>query len=666
MATQVAQLLNQVSSPPSPVLGVGVTWVTGLDTRASKLHNEARAKFSLHQAPAVGVDVALTELITTASTGTQDSHGGYLAYAPTGGLYAAALANFACSAMNRGLTWLPTSPELAALEQAAIDWIVSDVCRWSEDAQGGGVFTSGGSVANALGLHVARVGAASRVRCVGRDELSEADAVYYVTDEVHYCISKALRVLGVPSSRVRKVPSTAEPVHGSIDAAALDAELAGLDSKTPVVLVATAGTTSSGAVDDIRGLVEVREAHAARGAGCWLHVDGCFGGFFMLTSRGRDGKLGGMCLRAVDSVALDPHKALQLPYGTGALVVRHSHTHLTGAFRQSGHYCPPANGADGTDCVAAHVPSISDMSLELSREARGAQVWLLVRSYGAEAFASHLNWCLDAAAWIAESVRARSDELVLLTPPNLSVINLTFKERRHSSKVDVEEMILWLTAEVNAMGRVLVAPTQVSGRACLRLCVLSSSTTPQHLSFLLEDILEAERRVAALATRLEGARANPNRRLGFLVPYEVEARPGRGLCVVARRDLAEGEPVWRFEPGSCLPVDEPTLMAMRAEKSAAFVADYLNHCFPWSGELLYPQGDTQFFNHSPRPSIRPAGDGVTWVATRHIAKGAEITDDYGTYDNGALHWYEDACVQFATESAKDVSSKYASEWEHVT
>ena len=84
-----------------------------------------------------------------------------MAYAPTGGLYVSALAGFACAAMNRGLTWLPTSPQLAAIEASAIEWMVADVCGWAEDARGGGIFTSGGSVANSLGLHVGRVAAAA-------------------------------------------------------------------------------------------------------------------------------------------------------------------------------------------------------------------------------------------------------------------------------------------------------------------------------------------------------------------------------------------------------------------------------------------------------------------------------------------------------------------------
>ena len=90
--------------------------------------------------------------------------------------------------------------------------------------------------------------------------------------------------------------------------------------------------------------------------------------------------------------------------------------------------------------------------------------------------------------------------------------------------------------------------------------------------------------------------------------------------------------------------------------------DLLNHCFPWAGQLLYPQGDTQFFNHSAEPSIRPAGDGETWLAARPIRKGDEIRDDYGTFDNGAVGWYEEACARYQTECAAAVARKYGSKY----
>jgi glutamate/tyrosine decarboxylase-like PLP-dependent enzyme len=434
---------------------------------------------------------------------------------------------------------------------------------------------------------------------------AEADAVYYVPEEAHYCIRKALRVLGVRPEAIVPMPmrlvvdsvaaeGAAEGAarRGVIDLAALGRLLE--QSTAPAVLVATAGTTSTGAVDDLAGLAALRDAHAARGAGAWLHVDGCFGAFFMLTRRGREGLLGSeqgsLCLEQADSVALDPHKAMQLSYGVGALMVRrHGVETLKRAFGTgtadecaSGAYCPPANGSSACGSVS----SIADLSLELSREARGCQVWLPVRAYGTTAFASHLDWCLDAAQWVAEQLSRRASHLELVAPPLLSVVNFRFASRCVCERVTREELTRALVSEVNSMGRVLVAPTHVGSEHSLRICALSSRTEPKHLSALVEDVLMAEATVVSTAERLERARANPDGALGFLVPYAVEHRPSRGLCVVAAADVAEGEPVWRFEPGACPVVREADFRRLRAEMSAEQIADFLNHCFPWEGELL--------------------------------------------------------------------------------
>jgi hypothetical protein len=345
--------------------------------------------------------------------------------------------------------------------------------------------------------------------------------------------------------------------------------------------------------------------------------------------------------------------------------VRDAQSALRRAFRESGDYCPPSNGAaDG----GGGPSSLCDLSLELSREARGVQVWLPLRAYGVSAFASHLDWCLDGARWIADAVAERASSLRVVAPPTLSVVNLALE--RHSSpspRTDVSRPLVsgselhgWLAMEVNARGRVLVAPTSVCGEACLRVCVLSCATSPDHLRMLCDDLLEAEATVVAAASRLERARANPRRALGFLVPYRVELRPSRGLCVLASRCISEGEPVWRFEDGACLPVSEESLAELAARISKAELGDYLNHCYPWGGQLWYPQGDTQFFNTSHSPAIRPGGDGVTWVATRPIAEGEEITDDYSTYDNEGGHhlWYERLCEKHGVDSAREAARKY--------
>jgi|EP01047_Picozoa_sp_COSAG01_P002629 hypothetical protein len=291
---------RQAGSPTSG--GVGVGWVVADEPHgeADRLHRQARSTLAIgcgvgssDSDGGVGIEAALEELITAAGPGTVDNHGGYMAYAPSGAMYASTLASFVCSSLNPGLTWQPTSPEIAAVEQAAVDWLATDVCRWPVGSSASGVFASGGSVANALGLHVSRVAAASMA------SVEETDVTFLVPPEAHYCIRKSLRVLGVPAHRIHAIPmhpnNAAEGRFDQLDLSFVAWHLRQAEAPGggAVVIVATAGTTSTGLIDDMATLAELRDAHNAHaGGGCWLHVDGCFGGFFMLTRRGRESCLG--------------------------------------------------------------------------------------------------------------------------------------------------------------------------------------------------------------------------------------------------------------------------------------------------------------------------------------------------------------------------------------
>ena len=241
-------------------------------------------------------------------------------------------------------------------------------------------------------------------------------------------------------------------------------------------MVAVAGETNTGSIDDLRGLAEL-----CRGtAGLWLHVDACFGGFFGLTERGRRVLRG---IEHADSVALDPHKALQVPYGVGMLMVRDEST-LQRAFRMGGAYVPPAGAG------RYEVANISDLGIELTREARGAQVWLPLTAYGPDAFAKHLDWCLDAIDWLAKAI-LEAGEFELVSGPKLSTLN--FRMKRTFAGLSRTDVVHWLVDDINARGRVLLAPTEVAGEACVRVCILSARSSPRNLRELLSDVIAGGR-----------------------------------------------------------------------------------------------------------------------------------------------------------------------------
>jgi aromatic-L-amino-acid decarboxylase len=237
--------------------------------------------------------------------------------------------------------------------------------------------------------------------------------------------------------------------------------------------VASAGTTNTGAVDDLEGAADVARRH-----GLWLHADAAYGGFFALTERGRVAMRG---LERADSITLDPHKGLFLPYGTGSLLVR------DGAALERSH----ALGAD-------YMPEMSDteefvdfcqLSPELSRPFRGLRVWLPFKLAGAGAFRRQLDEKLDLARWAYERLRD-IEGIEIVAEPQLSIVAF----RLTQPGLDAEAMNRLnreLLDRINARRRVYLTGTTVGGSFVLRICVLSFRTHMERMEQGLEDVRAA-------------------------------------------------------------------------------------------------------------------------------------------------------------------------------
>ena len=226
---------------------------------------------------------------------------GYLAYIPEGGLFHTALADLIADSVNRYVGVWAAAPALVQLEANVGRWFC-DVVGYPAGALG--LLTSGGSLANFTAVVAAR-----------RERLPDdfLGGVLYASDQVHHSVQKAAMLAGFPPQNVHAVASDA---RFRLDLEALRSAIAAdrAAGRTPFLVVGTAGTTNTGAVDDLAALAALAGAERL-----WLHVDAAYGGFFLLTERGRRIMRG---IERADSVTLDPHKGLFLPYGTGALVVR--------------------------------------------------------------------------------------------------------------------------------------------------------------------------------------------------------------------------------------------------------------------------------------------------------------------------------------------------------
>ena len=264
--------------------------------------------------------------------------------------------------VNRFPNLWEVAPGLVQIEQNVIRWLC-DLFGFPEEARG--ILTTGGSIANLSAVVTAR-----HVK-LGEDF---ADGTYYVSEQAHASVPKAAAIAGLPRRAMRLVPVDAEL---RMDAEALKAMVAEdrAAGRRPFLVVPAAGTTNTGAIDPMDAVADIAEAE-----GLWMHVDAAYGGFFHLTGRGRE-RFGG--IERADSITLDPHKGMFLPYGTGSLVVR------DGAALRDAHYV----GAEYLQDRApeAELPNWNEYSPELSRDHRGFRVWLPLMLHGVNAFREALG-----------------------------------------------------------------------------------------------------------------------------------------------------------------------------------------------------------------------------------------------------------------------------------
>ncbi|HEX6766450.1 MAG TPA: aminotransferase class V-fold PLP-dependent enzyme [Polyangiaceae bacterium] len=427
--------------------------------RASTLTEAMRRPAPFATVPAfdfstpVGLETALGDLRLAVADSWNTTSPRYMGFVPGGGLPTAALADFLALAVNRYVGLRAMAPALAAIETSVVRWL-SDLIGYPETALG--VLTSGGSASILTAIVAAREALLPPSAAFLRGTL-------YVSEQGHGSVKKAARAAGFLGDAIRSVPVDA---RYRMDAAALD-ELMAADrasGRLPFLVVASAGTTNTGAVDPLGRIAGIAARH-----GAWLHCDAAYGGFFLLTERGRRVL---EHLSRCDSVTLDPHKGMFLPYGTGALVVRNG-GELSRAFASNAGYLRDL-GADSAE------PNFTDLSFEMSRDFRGLRVWLPLRLHGASAFRDALDEKLDLAQYAYREL-SRDDRLELLDEPQLSTVVFRPRYGDASSLLDA----------INGSGRAFLSSTLLGGKVALRMCILSFRTERKHVDDALAAIRAA-------------------------------------------------------------------------------------------------------------------------------------------------------------------------------
>lgn len=437
-----------------------IDFIQGLeDAPAQNVDGALEAALRLRASPpehGVPFEEAFAGFRDAASRALETAGPGYLPYIPGGGLFSSALGQFLTMTVNRFPNLWEVAPGLAQIEQNVIRWLC-DLFDYPEEARG--ILTTGGSLANLSAIVTAR-----HAR-LGEDF---ADGTYYLSEQTHASVPKAAAIAGLPRRAMRLVPVDGEL---RMDADALKAMVAEDRAAgfRPFLVVPAAGTTNTGAIDPLGPVADVAEAE-----GLWLHVDAAYGGFFQLTDRGRERFRG---IERADSITLDPHKGLFLPYGTGSLVVR------DGRALRDAHFVGAEYLQDRA--AEAELPNWTEYSPELSRDHRGFRVWLPLLLHGVATFRTALDEKLDLTDRLYEGLSA-IPEVEIPWAPQLTVVAF-----RLAGASDEEDRAF--LRRINDSRRVYLSSTAIDGRHVIRACIVSHRTHRDRIDEAIAIVRDAAR-----------------------------------------------------------------------------------------------------------------------------------------------------------------------------
>jgi aromatic-L-amino-acid decarboxylase len=436
---------DEMRAMGASVLNALVDWIGGLadapaENTADAMQVAAKLEASPPETGDRDFDGLLDDALEAARHTFEYSGPGYLAYIPGGGLFTAAVADFLALGLNRydGL-WQP-SPAIVQIEENVTRWMCSVFDLPRDTSQG--LLTTGGSLANLSAFVTAR-----HAR-LGEDFL---DGTYYCTDQTHASNTKAGTIAGFAERNLRLVP-TDDQLRMDPDALRRIVREDRAAGHRPFLVIPAAGTTNTGAVDPLAAIADV-----ARDEGLWMHVDAAYGGFFRLTDRGGEWFEG---IERADSITVDPHKGMFLPYGTGGLVVRDG-TQLRDAHFEGAAYLqdlPPAGD----------LPNYNEISPELSRDNRGFRVWFPLVLHGVSAFRDALDEKLDLTTRLHEAL-TEVPALEIGWAPQLTVVPFRLRDADDATNRE-------LLTRINASKRVFLSSTMIRGEYWIRACIVCHRT----------------------------------------------------------------------------------------------------------------------------------------------------------------------------------------------
>ena len=409
----------------------------------------ARLGGPLPEAPS-DPDAALDLLAEVALSNMQHGdHPRYFARVPGPASFAATLGEWLGTGFNTiSASWGGGSGP-AVVETTACAW-VAEMLGLPDRAEG--VLLSGGSLANFTGF------------CTARSEIGQG--VAYLTDQTHSSLPRNLRQMGLAEDEIRILPSD-DGLRMSAEtlAAAIRDDIA--QGRRPMMVVATAGSTNTGATDPLDAIADICAAH-----GIWMHVDGAYGAPAAITEQGRAVLKG---LERADSVVLDPHKWFFQPYDLGLCLVTRPGA-LERCFAMNPEYLRDVQATSGE-------VNYGNRSLELSRRSRALKLWMSLRTYGAQAFRDAVQRGIELAEWTEAHLRRHPETWEVVTPAQLGIVCFA---HRGSDAADHAAR----AARVSQSGFATLSSTMLKDRSALRLCTINPLTTEDDIVQTLEMLAE--------------------------------------------------------------------------------------------------------------------------------------------------------------------------------
>jgi glutamate/tyrosine decarboxylase-like PLP-dependent enzyme len=391
--------------------------------------------------------------------------------------YIGVMAEALVAALNPQLATVKRSQLASKIEHETIRWIGERV-GWPSEFNG--TFTTGGNEANFSGLALAL---AWKFPMVIEDGVASigAQPVLYASAEAHHSLDKSAGLLGLGRKSLRRIAVNEQvQLDPRILEQTIESDIA--SGKKPFCVVATTGTTNTGAIDDLVALSEI-----CRRFGLWLHVDGAYGGSAIFSDQHRVLLCG---IERADSITIDPHKWMAMPLAAGVILTRHPEM-LERAFAVAAPYMPKAPEATGLDN--------SRISTQWTRRMNSLKLWLTLRVHGRKVYEEHIDRQLNLAKTFVAWLRA-SEHFELAAPQTLPIVAFRLKGAKLSPQ-RLSETHASIVEEVTRDGHRWISETKMNGHSVLRMMIISYLTEERHLAELGKALTAAASKVTFEQTR---------------------------------------------------------------------------------------------------------------------------------------------------------------------